>query len=69
MPSDDRGFIRKQMMLPGCPEFEYSLQGRRWYEAVSREGILDDAEEAGYDLVETYAFLPEDKMYILSRRH
>jgi len=25
---------------------------------VSRDGIICDAEEAGYDLVETYTFLP-----------
>jgi hypothetical protein len=35
---------------------------------VSREGILGDAEEAGYDLVETHAFLPDDNIYILRRR-
>ena len=28
---------------------------------ISRDGIICDAEKAGYDLVETYTFLPEDK--------
>jgi hypothetical protein len=36
---------------------------------VSREGILGDTEEAGYVLVETHTFLPEDNIYVLSRRH
>jgi len=53
----------------GHSDYEDSLRGRRRYEAVSREGILGDAEEAGYDLVETHTFLPEDNIYILIRRH
>ena len=35
---------------------------------VSRKGILNNAEEAGYDLVKTHAFLSEDNIYILSSR-
>jgi len=61
--------VERDPVKSGRPEFEDSLRGRRRYEAVSREGILGDAEEAGYDLVETHAFLPEDNIYILSRRH
>ena len=56
------------MLKSGRPEYEDSLQERRWYKAVSREGILSDAEKTGYDLVETHAFLLEDNIYILSRR-
>ena len=32
-----------------------------WARGISRDGIICDAEKAGYDLVETYTFLPEDK--------
>ena len=28
---------------------------------ISRDGIICDAEKGGYDPVETYTFLPEDK--------
>ena len=28
---------------------------------ISRDGTVCDAEKAGYELVETYTFLPEDK--------
>ncbi len=61
--------VERDPMKSGHPEFEDSLRGRRRYEAVSREGILGDAEEAGYDLVETHTFLPEDNIFILSHRH
>lgn len=61
--------VERDPAKSGRPGFEDSLRERRRYEAVSREGILDDTEEAGYDLVETHMFLPEDNIYILSNRY
>jgi len=67
-PGGRLAIVERDPAKSGRPEFEDSLCGRRRYEAVSREGILGDAEEAGYDLGETHAFLPEDNIYILRRR-
>jgi ubiquinone/menaquinone biosynthesis C-methylase UbiE len=68
-PGGRLAIVERDPVKSGRPEYGDSLRGRRRHEAVSREGILGDAEEAGYDLVETHTFLPEDNIYILSRRH
>lgn len=67
-PGERLAIVERDPVKSDCPGFEDSLRGRRRYEAVSREGILGAAEEGGYDLVETHTFLPEDTIYILSRR-
>lgn len=51
----------------GRPDFEDTLANRARYESISREGMLWDAEKAGYRLVETFTYLPVDDIYVFER--
>ncbi|UCD45830.1 MAG: class I SAM-dependent methyltransferase [Candidatus Bathyarchaeota archaeon] len=64
-PGGRLAIVERDPVKSGRPKYEDTLRERSRYEAVSREGILSDADEAGYDLVETHTFLPEDNIYIL----
>jgi len=68
-PGGRLAIVERDPAKSGRSWYGDSLRERRRHEAVSREGILGDAEEAGYNLVETHTFLPEDNIYILRRRH
>ena len=51
----------------GRPDFEDTLANRARYESVPGEGMLGDAERAGYRLVETFTYLPVDDIYVFER--
>jgi ubiquinone/menaquinone biosynthesis C-methylase UbiE len=57
--------VERDPVKSGRPKYEDSLRERKRYEAVSREGVLSDADEAGFVLVETHTFLPKDNIYVL----
>lgn len=64
-PGGRLAIVERDPGKSGRPKYEDTLRERNRYEAVSRKGILSDADEARFVLVETHTFLPEDNIYIL----
>ncbi len=64
-PGGRLAIVERDPVKSGRPEYEDSLRERNRHEAVSREGMLSDADEAGFVQVETHTFLPEDNIYVL----
>jgi ubiquinone/menaquinone biosynthesis C-methylase UbiE len=66
-PGGRLAIIEKVPRKAGRSDFVDTLANRARYESISQEGMLEDAKKAGYQLVETFTYLPVDDIYVFER--